>query len=146
MSRGGCDKSAISVAAYGRVVRSVRQRHGTNAEELAAKYLTGQGWTVVARNVKIAPRDEIDVVAIDTTGELVCVEVRSARSSAFGAPEERVDSRKVGHLYRAARLFARSDQARQLAIGGRDARVDLVIVDLRAGKAAIRHFRRLEPA
>jgi len=64
----------------------------------------------------------------------------------IGAPEERVDSRKIGHLYRAAQAFKRSEDARQLGIGALEVRVDLVVVDLRGVTPAIRHLRRLEPA
>ena len=56
-----------------------------------------------------------------------------------------VDARKVGNLYRAARAFTRSDDATRLGVGGLNARVDLVVVDLRGAKPAIRHLPRLEP-
>lgn len=127
-------------------VRTDRQRRGSRAEDIAAEYVAALGWRLVARNVRVGVRDEIDLVALDDLGELVCAEVRSARSPAFGAPEERVDSRKVGHLYRAAQAFVRSPQASMLGVGALKVRVDLVVVDLRAAKPAIRHLRRLEPA
>ena len=126
---------------------TVRQSRGSFAEAMAASWLQARGWRVVARNVKVGDRDEIDIVAIDPgpPAALVCVEVRSARSSAFGSPEERVDSKKVGHLYRAARAFARSHDSRELAVGPLTVRVDLVVVDLRGAWPEIRHLRRLEP-
>ncbi len=129
-------------------MRTVRQRRGAYAEDLAAGWLMERGWRIVARNVKVGPHDEIDIVAVDPVPapSLVCVEVRSARSAAFGTPEERVDWRKVGHLYRAARAFVRSPQARELGVGGTRVRVDLVVVDLRTVEPAIRHLRGLEPA
>jgi putative endonuclease len=126
-------------------VPTVRQQRGSSAEDVAAGYLVALGWTVVARNRMIGAHDEIDLVAVDVGGELVCVEVRSARSPHFGAPEERVDRRKVGHLYRAAQAFARSPEASALGVGGRSVRVDLIVVDVREGKPAIRHLPRLEP-
>ena len=127
-------------------MRTLRQSRGTHGEDLAVRHLEALHWRVIARNVKVGPRDEIDLVAIDVSGELVCVEVRSARSGAFGAPEERVDGRKVGHLYRAAQAFGRSQGAREMGVGAHKARVDLVVVDMRGPKPAIRHLRRLEPA
>jgi putative endonuclease len=126
-------------------MRTVRQRRGSRAEDLAAGYVTALGWVVLARNVRIGPRDEIDLVAIDVSGDLVCVEVRSAKSPAFGAPEERVDRRKVGHLYRAARAFASSPEASALGIGARKPRVDLIVIDMRGQKPVVRHLPRLEP-
>jgi Holliday junction resolvase-like predicted endonuclease len=129
-------------------MRTVRQTRGAEAENLAVEALTGREWRVLARNAKVGARDEIDIVAIDpeSLSEFVCVEVRSARAPQFGAPEERVDNRKVGNLYRAARAFSRSNQARELGVGALAVRVDLVIVDLRGDTPSIRHLKRLEPA
>jgi putative endonuclease len=129
-------------------VQTIRQRHGSQGEDVAVAWLNDQRWRVIARNVRIGRHDEIDVVAVDPgpPAELVCVEVRSARSVAFGAPEERVDSAKVGHMYRAALAFARSVEARELGVSHFPVRVDLLIVDLRRSDAAVRHLIRLEPA
>lgn len=128
-------------------MRTTRQKRGTAGEAIAVEYLVGLGWSVLARNVKVGARHEIDIVALDPDSprELVCVEVRSARSPRFGAPEERVDQRKVGNLYRAARAFMRSPVAQDLGVGAKSVRVDLVVVDLRGAARLIRHIRRLEP-
>ncbi len=117
---------------------TLRQRRGKLGEDEAAAFLAGLGWRVIGRNVGVG-RDEIDIVAIDPgrPPELVCVEVRSGSTAAFGAPEERVDAAKVRHLYRAMRLLVIDVRLPR--------RVDLVVVDRRAGRAAIRHLRRLEP-
>jgi putative endonuclease len=128
-------------------MRTVRQRRGAFAEDVAVAWLVDSGWRVLARNARVG-KDEIDVVAVDggPPTELVCVEVRSAHSSLFGAPEERVDARKVANLYRAARAFSRSEQAAHLGVGDLRFRVDLLVVDLRNGRPEIRHLRALEPA
>lgn len=121
-------------------MQTVRQVHGRRAEDVAADYVERLGWRVVARNFRVGARDEIDIVAIDPgpPGELVCVEVRSAASEAFGAPEERIDRRKVGNLYRAMRTLD--------VQGHLPRRVDLVVVDLRGPRPAVRHLRHLAPA
>ena len=130
-------------------MHTVRQRRGSHAEELAAQYVATLGWKVLARNVKVGARDEIDLVALDPgpPRELSASRFVRRASAAFGAPEERVDRRKVGNLYRAARAF--SSVAASPRAGSRcpaDVRVDLVVVDLRGGQPEIRHLRRLEPA
>src|SRR4051794_27722716 len=114
---------------------TVRQRRGHFAEEVAAGWLARQGWKIVARNLRVGAHDEIDIVAVDPgpPAELVCVEVRSARSPAFGAPEERVDGRKVARLYRAMRALPLQSPLPR--------RVDLVVVDVRHGAPEIRHIR-----
>ncbi len=114
-------------------------------EALAAVYLEQLGWTVVARNMRVG-RDEIDILALDPgpPATLVAAEVRSLRSSAFGAPEERVDRRKVGHLYRGL-AAACATEAISTGHARLPRRIDLVVVDRRSGVPQIRHLRALEP-
>ena len=121
-------------------MRTARQVRGAEAEEAATSYVRGLGWRVVARNVKVGQHDEIDIVAVDPgpPKECVCVEVRSATSSGFGSPEERIDRRKVASLYRAMRGLMMDNVLPR--------RVDLLVVDRRGAQPQIRHLRRLEPA
>jgi putative endonuclease len=126
-------------------VKTGRQRRGASAEAEAAAHLEHAGWRVIERNLRLG-RDEIDILAVDPgpPQTLVVVEVRSLRTSAFGAPEERVDRRKVGRLYRAlvglsAALETDGDVTRL------PRRVDLIVVDRRSSPTQIRHLRALEP-
>ena len=119
-------------------MRTTRQLNGALAEDACVRYLEAEGWLVVNRNVKVG-RDEIDIMAVDPgpPAELVFVEVRSATSDAFGAPEERIDQAKVRNLYRAMRSMPSDFPLPR--------RVDLVVVDSRGGPSRVRHLRRLEP-
>lgn len=124
-----------------------RQRRGARAEDVAADHLAGLRWRVLARNVRVG-RDEIDIVCVDPgpPAELVFVEVRSLRVATFGAPEERVDGRKVGRLYRSmAALRAKGELPDGSPIPGLPARVDLLVIDGRGGRQEVRHLRRLMP-
>jgi Holliday junction resolvase-like predicted endonuclease len=108
---------------------------------------------VLGRQVRIG-RDEIDIVALDPgpPPTLVAVEVRSATSSRFGAPEERLDARKVGRIYRAARglrtvgILPDGSRLPRLAW-----RIDVVLVEVRPSLAAgiggpvVRHLRGVRP-
>ena len=128
------------------VARTERQRRGAANEAIAARHLAGLGWEIVARNMRVA-RDEIDILAVDPgpPATLVAVEVRSAESSLFGAPEERLDRAKAAHLYRA--LFTATAVIAELNPGvrGLRRRIDLVVVDRRNGALQVRHLRGLEP-
>ena len=128
------------------MARTQRQRRGAQAEDLAATYLTRLGWQVLARNVRVG-RDEIDLLAVDPAPppELVAVEVRSATTAAFGAPEERIDRAKVAHLYRGLSAAASALSGFPRAVGLLPRRVDLVLVDRRQGRTEFRHVRGLEP-
>jgi putative endonuclease len=128
-----------------------RKRHGNDAESLAARDVTGLGWTVLGRQVRV-DRDEVDLLCLDPgpPATLVVLEVRSHSSSRFGLPEESVDRRKVARLYRAAGSLRRAgvlDDGTPLP--RLPWRVDLVSVDLAPnlsrdlGGPTIRHLRAL---
>ena len=81
-----------------------RQRLGRAAEDLVASRLARQGWSIVARNVRL-PSGEIDLVALDG-GTLVFVEVKAGRRGSRLGPERpahAVGPRKQLKLRRLAR-------------------------------------------
>jgi len=79
---------------------------GRRGEDLAHRFLRGQGLTVVARNYRSRTGSEIDLVARDGDA-LVFVEVKSRASEEFGTPDRAVDAEKQAHIERAAREYAR---------------------------------------
>ncbi|MBQ9418442.1 MAG: YraN family protein [Bacteroidales bacterium] len=82
--------------------RKEAQEVGVTGEELAARYLTDQGLTVVERNYRNG-RHEIDIVALEGD-ELVVVEVKT-RTSRWLEPEEAVDRSKRLALIEAANQY-----------------------------------------
>ncbi len=136
--------------------RSARRRTGDRAEQLAAEYLAGLGWSLLARNVPVG-RDEIDLIAVEPADPpdppvLVFVEVRSHATSRFGAPEEGVRARKVANVYRAALgLVLRGQLPDGAALPRLAWRVDLLAVDGfpsigdGAGGPRVRHLRGVIP-
>lgn len=125
---------------------TLRQTRGTEGETAAVGYLVGNGWRVLARNIELAGV-EVDILAVDPgpPSTLVVVEVRSVRSSKFGAPEEKVDRAKVARLYLAV-AGLRTAEAIVADVAHPQVRVDLVVVDLRRGFEEFRHLKALEPA
>ena len=123
---------------------------GALAEDAAAEHLAGLGWTILARNLRVAV-DEIDIVALEPARRpiLVIVEVRSRSGARFGAAVESVDARKVSRLYRAAlSLRQGGHRGLQLEMTGLPAwRVDLI--GLRRGPGSSwtveSHLRGLAP-
>ncbi len=124
---------------------TIRQRHGALAEAEVARHLAVCGWTVLATNVRL-DGVEVDLLAFDPgpPRSLVIVEVRSLAAAPFGVPEERVDRKKVARLYRA---LAALGAAPQVPCGAATLprRVDLIVVDRRPGRSAMRHLRGVEP-
>jgi putative endonuclease len=80
---------------------------GRRGEDLVHRYLHREGYTIVARNYRLAAGDaEADLIAWE--GEhLVFVEVKSRGSEEYGPAERAVGEEKRVHLRRAAREYAR---------------------------------------
>jgi putative endonuclease len=76
---------------------------GNDGEDRAARYLTGAGWEVVARNFR-RREGEIDLIARRGT-TLAFVEVKTRRSEAFGSPAESITHKKAARIRLLARRF-----------------------------------------
>lgn len=73
---------------------------GKEGEEMAARWLAENGYTVLHRNWRHS-HHEIDIVA--TKGKFLhFVEVKARRSSRLGHPEDSVTKKKFKHLQKAA--------------------------------------------
>ena len=76
---------------------------GKVGEDDAVRWLEGQGYQVVERNV-VNHAGEIDLVARD--GDFLCfVEIKARASNAFGPAIAAVDFRKQRRISRAAALY-----------------------------------------
>jgi putative endonuclease len=80
---------------------------GRRGEDLAHRYLRRHGYTVVARNYRLAAGDaEADLIALE--GDTVAiVEVKTRESAEFGPPERAIGPEKQRHLMRIMREYAR---------------------------------------
>ncbi|MFO7870069.1 MAG: YraN family protein [Kiritimatiellia bacterium] len=74
---------------------------GEWGEDVAVAALRKKGFRIVGRQVRLARRDELDIVARDGDS-LVFVEVKTRKNEDFGRPVEAVDRRKRHVLSRAA--------------------------------------------
>jgi putative endonuclease len=80
---------------------------GRRGEDLAHRYLRGEGFTIVARNYRLSSGEaEADLIAREGE-ELVIVEVKTRASAEYGPPERAVSPEKQRHLIRVAREYAR---------------------------------------
>lgn len=101
-----------------------RMEWGALGERLAAEHLVASGYVLVARNVRVPPWGEIDIVA-ERDGVLALVEVRLRRGSRFGEAAASIGAAKHRRMRNAA--------LRYLALQGehaQPARIDLVAVAL----------------
>jgi len=104
---------------------------GREAEDRAAEYLIGQGYSIVTRRFKTR-RGELDIVAMD--GEvLVFVEVKSRNTEGY-SPEEAMSRSKLDALMVAIGLYLHA-----MEIPSTDFRLDLIAID----RDGIRHHKNL---
>jgi putative endonuclease len=77
-----------------------KMQTGDNGENLAADFLIGKGYTIVARKYR-SRQAEIDLIA-KRDDWLVFIEVKTRSSNAWGEPEAFVNSAKTRLIYYAA--------------------------------------------
>lgn len=82
-----------------------RAELGALGEQWAVDHLSGQGWTILARNWRCR-HGELDVIATEpATGTLVFVEVKTRTGDGFGGLAYAVPPRKVRRLRRLAGVW-----------------------------------------
>ncbi len=93
-----------------RRVWSADQAAGRRGEDLAHRFLRRQGYTIVARNYRLAAGDaEADLIAWEGDS-LVFIEVKSRQTGEYGPPERAIGEEKRAHLLRVAREYTRKSQ------------------------------------
>jgi putative endonuclease len=75
-------------------------RTGKKGEQLAADWLTANGFHILHRNWRHG-RYEVDIIA-GKEDTIHIVEVKSRTSNAYGPPEQSVNRTKIEHLLQAA--------------------------------------------
>jgi putative endonuclease len=93
---------------------SVQKQLGKQGEDLAVQFLKQKGFTILHRNWRHA-QYEIDLIALHNQ-MLHFVEVKLRSSQMFGMPEENVNKKKMGYLFKAADEFLfRNKQYRHIS-------------------------------
>ncbi len=111
-------------------VRNFR-REGGAGEEIAARFLEGQGYRIIERNFRFRRMGEIDIVARE--GEyLVFCEVKMRTNDAYGPPEYAVTPAKQETIRRTASAYLAVR-----GIRGQCCRFDVVTIRQSGGARAI---------
>ena len=108
-------------------------KKGRIGEEAAEKYLTEEGYSLVARNFNAHP-GEIDLVM--TSGcDLVFIEVKAWKNLSVMDLEQSIDWRKRHRILATSQVFMLQNQA---LCRGRTIRYDVIFVD---GEGNITHIK-----
>lgn len=114
-----------------------RTELGVLGEQLAVDHLTGQGWTVLARNWRCR-YGELDVIAADPTGRtVVFVEVKTRTGDGFGGLAYAVPPAKLRRLRRLAGLWLAGQDADWAAL-----RID--VIGVRIGRCRTPEITHLQ--
>lgn len=106
---------------------------GKLAEELAADYLTGKGYIIIAKNYRWQ-KAEIDIIA-EFEGKIIIVEVKALATDAFKEPHEAVNKKKIRNLVMAADEFLKENNRVE------EVRFDIVsVLPDESGKLQITHI------
>lgn len=109
---------------------------GRAGEDRAARHLTGNGYTVLARNWRCA-QGEIDIVAA-SGDHLAVVEVKTRRSAVYGHPFEAIDRRKRRRLWQLAQAWITENPE---AARGRTVRIEAIgIIGIDPSVGSLEHL------
>jgi putative endonuclease len=104
-----------------------KQKIGQKGEDLAAEYLSAQGYQVLVRNYR-NQTGEIDLICLDGN-EIVFVEVKTRTNQNFGTPEMAVDQNKLKKIIEVGFQYLGETNNESCAW-----RVDVIAILLSAGE------------
>ncbi|MEE3340584.1 MAG: YraN family protein [Hallerella sp.] len=110
------------------------KQKGQFAELHAAAFLCRNGCTILSRNYRYK-NGELDIVAKNSQGVILFVEVKSVWDPLAGNPASRVNSKKQYQVWKTAAHFLHFH-------GGQNqkCRFDVISVDMRFGKLVLKHY------
>ena len=121
---------------------------GGFAEDLAAEFLSKQGFIILERNFQ-SPLGEIDIIALEpknplqfifskkffSSSKIIFVEVKAQKQNEFGQAEERIGFFKQEKLKRIALFYLKEKK-----LINHSFRIDAVRVDLQKQEPKIKHI------
>jgi putative endonuclease len=111
----------------------IRRVFGNSAEDLAAKFLKAKGYRILTKQFTTR-YGEIDLIA-RLGDEVVFVEVKARRGSAFGYPEESVTQKKLEKITLVAQEYLKKK-----GWESRDHRIDVIAIEYGEGDPEILHL------
>jgi len=112
---------------------------GDLGEKLAKTFLVKRDYKVLVTNYRYSRQGEIDIIALDPkSNDLVFVEVKTRKDSAYGWPEVAVNGQKRDKLNKVIQYYLLKNDFSQK----QNYRLDCVaiILNFQTRRAKIRHF------
>ncbi len=108
------------------------QIFGRQGEDLAAGFLTEEGYVILERNWHFR-HNEVDIIA-QKNDQLVIVEVKTRSGNSYGEPSTAVDFRKQRYLIFAAERYLFSHKI------DLDVRFDIISIIIDQGRTVLEHI------
>lgn len=101
-----------------------KKKTGKKGEEIAAKHMVRNGYSLLETNFRFRRMGEIDIIAKEK--EYICfVEVKTRSSISFGMPSEAINKHKIERIKRLAMVYLSINNLK-----GQNIRFDVVEVFL----------------
>ncbi len=110
---------------------------GILGESYAEHWLTCRSWRILGRNWH-SRYGELDIIALDTDGVIVFVEVKTRRNRRFGNPQEAVEYKKRRSLRRAGSQWLFDKSHRIIHTG---VRFDVIAISVLGKTVYVNHVR-----
>lgn len=107
---------------------------GKEGEEMAARYLEQEGYTVLDRNWRCGHKELDLVVTRDDT--IVFVEVKTRTGTEWGDPEDAVTDRKIRRIVNSADAYIRLNRIDM------DVRFDIISIVSEGGGFKVEHIEQ----
>lgn len=111
----------------------MKRKLGIQGEEMAAMYLTKNGYQIITRNY-YTRYGELDIIC-EKNNTIIFVEVKTRTSTRYGLPQEAVTNMKIAHLKKAAMIYLNSLNKRY-----REIRFDVIAILITGEKNEISHI------
>ncbi len=111
---------------------------GKYGEEIAAKYLTNNGYKIVQTNYKFSRYGEIDIIALDRDSTLCFIEVKTRTNNKFGAPLEAITKNKLLKIFSCIKNYTKNVNFRY-----EKCRIDAIAIELK-DEPKITHIKNIE--
>ena len=111
-----------------------KEELGRWGERRCGKFLKNKGMKILARNFS-CKTGEVDIIAVDSEGVVVFVEVKTRADESFAEAEHAIGYAKKRRLIRASRFFLAKHN-----IEDRPCRFDVVVIVGKGRGAEIRHY------
>lgn len=116
-------------------MKSQNKGKGNKGEEIATKYLSKLGYSIIERNYRYSNKGEIDIIARDDNF-LIFVEVKTRFNDKYGDPIEAITKNKQSQIKKIAEAYLYEKNITNI-----NCRFDVITIEKKGDKLHIEHYK-----